>query len=70
MGKTVSFLCWLVLLTICFGTWPVLAANRALSLDGDGDYVEIGKPMPEGVRVQDGITLEAVSYTHLTLPTN
>ena len=36
-------LCWAILLVIAFGTPSALAANKVLSLDGDRDYMLIGK---------------------------
>ena len=49
----------LILLLISFGTISAMADNKAVSLDGHGAYVNIGKPVPESAMVQDAITLEA-----------
>ena len=44
-------------------------ATGLVALSAGADAVYIGAPR-FGARVAAGVSLEAVSYTHLTLPTN
>ena len=57
MLRMMSFLSCLLLLTISFGAPSALAANKVLSLDGDGDYVEV--PDDDSLDMTNSVTIEA-----------
>ncbi|HIE28843.1 TPA: hypothetical protein EYP66_16330, partial [Candidatus Poribacteria bacterium] len=58
----------LLLLTISFGAPSALAVNKALSLDGDGDYVSI--PHSSSLDISGNITVEVWFKMVNTTPTN
>ena len=60
MKAIARFTVCLVLLTISLGAPSALAVNKVLSLDGEGDYVEV--PDSPSLDIEEQITLEAWVY--------
>lgn len=58
--KSVVTLLSVLILTFGISTSSVWAINRALSLDGDGDYVEV--PDSTSLHIENQITMEAWVY--------